>query len=175
MAIVALIGAVIGGIAIWWYRAQQVKGAAEGMLDAAGKARGMINRARFRQKAGQAVLAGVDTPGMAAATLLYSLAAQRGPVLQEDAAKIEHLLESICRLGRQDRDDAMAFAAWAAEQVSDTNEVVRRFIPLWANALQQAERQELVGMAWTIARLRGEATDHQAAAIRRLSDGLLAE
>ena len=175
MAIVALIGAVIGGIAIWWYRAQQVKGAAEGMLDAAGKARGMISRARFRQKAGQAVLAGVDTPGMAAATLLYSLAAQRGPVLQEDAAKIEHLLESICRLGRQDRDDAMAFAAWAAEQVSDTNEVVRRFIPLWANALQQAERQELVGMAWTIARLRGEATDHQAAAIRRLSDGLLAE
>lgn len=175
MAIVALIGAVIGGIAIWWYRAQQVKGAAEGMLDAAGKARGMINRARFRQKAGQAVLAGVDTPGMAAATLLYSLAAQRGPVLQEDAAKIEHLLESICRLGRQDRDDAMAFAAWAAEQVSDTNEVVRRFIPLWANALQQAERQELVGMAWTIARLRGDATDHQAAAIRRLSDGLLAE
>ena len=175
MAIVALIGAVIGGVAIWWYRAQQVKGAAEGMLDAAGKARGMISRARFRQKAGQAVLAGVDTPGMAAATLLYSLAAQRGPVLQEDAAKIEHLLESICRLGRQDRDDAMAFAAWAAEQVSDTNEVVRRFIPLWANALQQAERQELVGMAWTIARLRGEATDHQAAAIRRLSDGLLAE
>jgi uncharacterized tellurite resistance protein B-like protein len=174
MAIVALIGAIIGGIAFWWYRAQQVKGAAEGMLDAAGKARGMINRARFRQRAGQAVLTGVDSPGMAAATLLYSIAAQRGPVLEPDAKKIEHLLETICKLNRQDRDDAMAFAGWAAEQVSDTNDVVRRFLPLWQGALKQPERQELVGMAWTVARLQGEATDYQAAAIRRLSEGLLA-
>jgi uncharacterized tellurite resistance protein B-like protein len=173
MAIVAVIVGIIGAIGVWWWRAQQVKGAAEGMLDAAGKARGMINRARFRQRAGQAVLAGVDSPGMAAATLLYSLAAQRGPVLQDDTAKIEHLLETICRLNRQDRDDAMAFAAWAAEQVSDTNEVVRRFTPLWLSSLEQPQRQELVGMAWTIARLHGEATDHQAAAIRRLSEGLL--
>ena len=173
MAIVAVIVGIIGAIGVWWWRAQQVKGAAEGILDAAGKARGMISRARFRQRAGQAVLAGVDTPGMAAATLLYSLAAQRGPVLQEDATKIEGLLESICRMNRQDRDDAMAFAGWAAEQVSDTNEVVRRFLPLWAHELAQKERQELVGMAWTVARLHGEATDHQAAAIRRLSEGLL--
>ena len=173
MAIVALIGAIIGGIAFWWFRAQQIKGAAEGMLDAAGKARGMINRARFRQRAGQAVLTGVDSPGMAAATLLYSIAAQRGPVLKADAEKIEGMLETICRLNRQDRDDAMAFAGWAAEQVADTNEVVRRFLPLWQSALGQAERQELVGMAWTVARLQGEATDHQATAIRRLSEGLL--
>ena len=69
----------------------------------------------------------------------------------------------------------MAFAGWAAEQVSDTNEVVRRFLPLWLNALGQPERQELVGMAWTVARLQGEASEHQAAAIRRLSEGLLAK
>ena len=173
MGIVALVGAIIGGIAFWWWRAQQVKGAAEGILDAAGKARGMINRARFRQRAAQAVLSGVDTPGTAAATLMYSIAAQRGPVLRADAETIEHLLETICRLNRQDRDDAMAFAAWAAEQVSDTNEVVRRFIPLWQNSLAPDERQELVGMAWTVARLHGEASEHQAAAIRRLSDGLI--
>jgi hypothetical protein len=37
---------------------------------------------------------------MAAATLLYSLAAQRGSVLKGDAEKIEHLLETICRLNR---------------------------------------------------------------------------
>lgn len=72
-AVVAVVGAIIGGIAVWWWRAQQVKGAADSVIDAAGKARGMISRARFRQRAGQSVLAGVDSPGMAAATLLYSL------------------------------------------------------------------------------------------------------
>jgi uncharacterized tellurite resistance protein B-like protein len=173
MTIVAIIMAVIGGIGVWWWRAQQVKGAAEGVMDAAGKARGMINRARFRQKAGQAVLAGVDSPGMAAATLMYSLAAQRGLVPEEDVEKIEGLLASICRMGKDDIDDAMAFAAWAADQVADTSEVVRRFLPLWSNGLANAERVELVGMAWTIARLHGEATDHQSAAIRRLSEALL--
>lgn len=67
----------------------------------------------------------------------------------------------------------IAFRWFRAQQVSDTNEVVRRFLPLWQSALGQAERQELVGMAWTVARLQGEATDHQATAIRRLSEGLL--
>ena len=66
-AVIAVLGAIIGGIALWWWRAQQVKGAADNVIDVAGKARGMISRARFRQRAGQSVLAGVDTPGMAAA------------------------------------------------------------------------------------------------------------
>jgi uncharacterized tellurite resistance protein B-like protein len=173
MAIIALVGAIIGGIAVWWWRAQQVKGAAEGVIDAAGKARGMISRARFRQRAGQSVLAGVDSPGMAAATLLYSLAALRRPVARADAEKIEHLLETVCRLNAQDREDAMAFAEWASGQVSDTNDIVRRFLPLWSSGLGEAQRRELVGMAMTVAAHGGEPTDAQALAIRRLSEGLL--
>ena len=64
MGIVALIAAIIGGIGFWWWRAQQLKGAADSVIDVAGKARGMISRARFRQRSGQSVLAGVYTvPG----------------------------------------------------------------------------------------------------------------
>jgi uncharacterized tellurite resistance protein B-like protein len=170
--VLAVLGAVIGGIAIWWWRAQQVKGAADSVIDAAGKARGMISRARFRQRAGQSVLAGVDSPGMAAATLLYSLAALRGPVVRKDAESIDGQLKSVCRLNAQDRDDAMAFAEWASGQVSDTNEIVRRFLPLWVRALKPAERQELVDMAVTVAGRAGEPTDAQAHVIRRLSEGL---
>ena len=40
MPVLALIIAIIGGIGVWWWRAQQVKGAADAALDAAGKARG---------------------------------------------------------------------------------------------------------------------------------------
>ncbi len=173
MAVVlAVVGAIIGSIAIWWWRAQQVKGAADSVIDVAGKARGMISRARFRQRAGQSVLAGVDSPGMAAATLLYSLASLRGPVMRADAEVIEGLLKTVCRLNAQDRDDAMAFAEWASGQVSDTNEVVRRFLPLWLNALKPAEREELVDMAVRVAGRAGEPTDAQTLAIRRLGDGL---
>lgn len=173
MAFVALVGAVIAGIGYWWFRAQQLRGAADSVIDVAGKARGMISRARFRQRAGQSVLAGVDSPGMAAATLLYSLAALRRPVSLADEDKIDELLQTVCRMNKQDREDAMAFAAWASGQVADTSEIVRKFVPLWADALDTPQRHELVGMATTIAGLGGDPTAAQAAAIRRLNDGLL--
>lgn len=172
MAIVALVGAIIGGIALWWWRAQQVKGAAESIVDVAGKARGAISRARFKRQAGQSVLAGVDSPGMAAATLLCSLVALRRPVSRVDAERIDGLLRTVCRMNPQDRDDAMAFAEWTSGQVADTNEIVRKFAPLWMSALGEGERRELVGMAVTIA---GEPpTDAQAMVIRRLSEAVLA-
>jgi hypothetical protein len=173
MGIVALIAAIIGGIGFWWWRAQQLKGAADSVIDAAGKARGMISRARFKQRSGQSVLAGVDSPGMAAATLLYSLAALRRPVALSEEQKIDGLLETVCRMNKQDREDAMAFAAWASGQVADTSDIVRRFLPIWGDALKGPERRELVGMAVTIAELGGQPTDAQSAVIRRLSDGLL--
>jgi len=175
MAVVALIAAIVGGIAVWWWRAQQLKGAADSVIDVAGKARGAISRARFRQRAGQSVLAGVDSPGMAAATLLYSLASLRRPVTLADEEKIDHLLETICRMNKQDRADSMAFAAWASGQVADTNDIVRRFLPIWSTGLEPAQRRELVGMAVTIAETDGQPTDAQSVVIRRLSEGLLGE
>lgn len=69
----------------------------------------------------------------------------------------------------------MAFAAWASGQVPDTNEIVRRFLPLWANTLEATQRQELVEMALQAAELGGAPTDAQSVAIRRLSAGLLAK
>jgi hypothetical protein len=173
MAIVGLIFAILGGIGYWWFRAQQVKGAADTVIDAAGRARGMISRARFRQRSGQSVLAGVDSPGMAVATLLYSLTALRRPVTLTDEDKIDTMLATVCRMNKQDREDSMAFAAWASGQVADTAEIVRRFLPIWTEALQQPERQELIDMAVTVASPGVEPTDAQAAIIRRLREGLL--
>jgi Tellurite resistance protein TerB len=173
MAVVGLIFAILGGIGFWWYRAQQVKGAADSVIDAAGKARGMISRARFRQRSGQSVLAGVDSPGMAVATLLYSLAALRRPVTLTDEDKIDGMLETVCRMNKKDREDSMAFAGWASGQVADTIEIVRRFMPIWTDALQPPERQELIDMAVSIASAGAEPTDAQASVIRRLRDGLL--
>jgi uncharacterized tellurite resistance protein B-like protein len=134
----------------------------------------MISRASFRRRAGSSVLSGVDSPGMAAATLLYSLMALKQPLALADEAAVEKLLETICRMSKQDREDAMAFAGWAAGQVADTAEIVRKFTPLWAQALDQPQRQELVGMALQVAEMHGAPTDAQAAVIRRLSEGLLA-
>jgi hypothetical protein len=173
MAVLALILAVVGGAGFWWWRAQQARDAASAAIDLAGKARGAISRARFRHRAGSSVLAGVDTPGMAAATLLYSLMSLKRPLGLSEEDKIDSMLETVCQMNKQDRGDAMAFAAWASGQVADTNEVVRRFMPLWSSSLEQKQRQELVEMALNAAELGGPPTDAQSVAVRRLSEGLL--
>jgi len=174
MPILTLLLAIVGGIAFWWWRAQQLRNAADTVVDLAGKARGAISRSRFRHRAGSSVLAGVDTPGMAAATLIYSLMSLKRPVSLTDEDKIDTMLETVCHLSKKEREDAMAFAAWASGQVADTNEIVRRFMPLWQDALHGPHRQELVDMALDAAELGGAPTDAQAAAIKRLSEGLLA-
>lgn len=111
VAFIALVGAIVGGVALWWWRAQQPKGAADNVIDIAGKARGMSSRARFRQRAGRSVLAGVGSPGMAAATLLHSLAAQRQPMALAHEQQIDQMLNAICNMNSKDREDAIAFAA----------------------------------------------------------------
>ncbi len=173
MAIIALIATIPGGIGFSWFRAQQLKGAADSVIEVAGKARGMISRERFRQRSDQSVLAGVDTPGRAVATLLYSLTALRRPVTLTDEDKIDTMLETVCRMTKQDREDAMAFAAWASGQVADTAEIVRRFLPIWTHALKPPERQELIDMAMKVASPAVEPTDVPTADIWWLRDGLL--
>src|ERR1044071_7285527 len=98
MPVIGLILAIVGGIAFWWWRIQMLKGAADSAMDVAGRARGMISRARFKHKAGTSVLAGVDSPGMAAATLLYSLMQLKRPVSLSDEDKIDGMLSCVCRL-----------------------------------------------------------------------------
>jgi uncharacterized tellurite resistance protein B-like protein len=173
MPVLGLILAVVGAVLFWWWRMQRVRDAAETVIDVAGKAKGAVNRARFRNKAGQSVLAGVEDPGVAAATLLYSLMAQKRAVSLSDEDKMDSLLESVCRMNARDRQEAMAFAAWASAHVADTNEVVRRFLPLWERTLEPAQHRELVDMALAISEVGSAPTDGQSAAIRRLSEGLL--
>jgi hypothetical protein len=175
MAIVGIIVAILGGIAAWWWRAQMMRDAAGSVIDAAGKAKGMISRARFKQRAGTSVLAGVDSPGMAAATLVYSLMSLKRPVGLSDEDKLDSMLETVCRMADKERGDAIAFAAWASGQVADANDIVRRFLPLWQDALGAAQRRDLVNMACEAAELGGPPTDAQSVAIRRLSEGLLAQ
>ncbi len=172
MHILGIIIAVIAGIGFWWWRIQQARDAAATAIDLAGKAKGAISRARFKSKAGSSVLAGVEDPGTAAATLLYSLSAMKRPVSLSDEDRIDALLERVCRMNKRDRADALAFAAWAAVQVADTNEIIRRFLPLWDRALEEEQRRELISMALEIAEAGGSPNDAQSSSIKRLSEGL---
>ncbi len=167
-----MIGAVIAFLFYWWWRAQRARNVADGVIDMVEQARGAINRNRFRRKVEGSTLASVDDPGVAAAALLYSVAALKRPPQRAEEQAIDEMLEVICRMGPSAREEAMAFAEWSNRQVVDTNEVIRRLTPLWLDRLEEPQRRELLGMAVRVAELGGPAEAAQSAVIRRLGEGL---
>lgn len=173
MSAIAIIVGIVLAIGAWWWRVQRARDAASTVIDFASHARGAYNRARFKNKAGASVLSGVSDAGTAAATLMYSLAALKGPVMRQDEEVIDDQLEIVCRLDQRDRDEAISFAAWASAQVADVNEVIRRFKPLWRDALDEKERKQLIDMAIAAAERGGPPNEAQKSSIKRLSEDLL--
>jgi len=172
MPILMMIVSVAAAAAFWWWRAQRVRDAADTLIDLAGHAKGAYSRHRFRTKAGASVLSGVDDPGSAAAVLLYSIAALKGPAGTALEARIAEMLHAICRMAPKDIADAAAFGPWAAQQIPDTNAVIRRLLPLWTSSLQDEQREELIGMATEVANFGSPANDAQVSSIRRLREAL---
>ncbi len=172
MPVIMLIVSIAGAAAFWWWRAQRVRDAADTLIDLAGHAKGAYSRHRFKSKAGASVLAGVEDPGSAAAVLLYSVAALKGPAGTQLEARIAEMLRVICRMAPKDIADAVSFAPWAAQQVPDTNGIIRRLLPLWTSALGDQQREELIGMAEEVANFGSPANDAQLSSIRRLRDAL---
>lgn len=170
-----VIGAILGilmAIGVWYWRAQTAVRGARAAADAIGTARGAYNRRKFRKQSEGSVLANIEGPGEAAAVLLTVIASENGPVSQTTEDLIAAMLSDRAGLQGRALEDAMSFAKWAAEEVADGNDVVRKLLPVWRRSLNEDERLELVAMARTVAEADGQAAPVQLALVKRLSEGL---
>jgi hypothetical protein len=157
MHIVAIVVGVIAAAGIWYWRFKAAKEFVDDICSVVGHVQGRIRTASFRKKAEGSALASIEDPALAAAVFLYALANEKRGAL--------HLAEPMIRedIGRvvaaADVDEVLSYAQWAARDVADARDVVRRFKPLWRQKLTREERADLVAMAENIASL-GEGDDH---------------
>jgi uncharacterized tellurite resistance protein B-like protein len=173
MPILAAIVSMLALAGVWWWRAQRAHDAASAAIGLAGQARGAVNRARFRNKSKNSVLTAIDDSRIAAAVMLYRLMADRRPLTRADEERLGEELETVCGMQPSERSEAVAFAAWAAAQVADTNEIVRRLTPMWKRELTELQRRELVAMTLRLAGMGGDPLEVQMAAVRKLGEQLL--
>jgi uncharacterized tellurite resistance protein B-like protein len=174
MATLGIIVSVIAFIVFAALRGKRMSDTASNVIDLAASAKGAYSRAKLKGKAQSSVLSGVSDPRTAAATLLYGLAALKGSVTLSDEDRIDAMLEAVCQMPAKERQEAVAFAAWASGEVADPNEIVRQFLPLWLAELAEPQRKQLVDMMLEMAEAVGVPTAAQSATIRRLSEGLFA-
>ncbi len=147
MAIIGIILAAVAGIGVWYWRIKILGEAANDIADLAGRARGAYRMNRFKKKADGATLNAVDDPALAAAILLYAVANEDKASLYKSEPEIRRLMTPVVS---GNLDELLIYAQWAASEVIDPRNLVRRFKPLWLDRLTVAERQQLVGMAEAI-------------------------
>jgi hypothetical protein len=156
MHVLAIVVAIVGGIAVWYWRFKAMKEVADDVTNVVGRARGRYRMSKFKKKAEGSVLTAVEDPALAAAVFLFALANEHAASLHLSEAEIHRQVARI--VPATDLDETISYARWAAGNIIDPRDIVRRFKPLWLQKLTRQERIDLVGMAEAIAVL-GDAKD----------------
>ncbi|MEO6396459.1 MAG: hypothetical protein ABIO40_11175, partial [Devosia sp.] len=148
MAIVGLILAVLAGAIVWYWRLQLLRGMADEVATMFGRVKGRYRVDKFRRKVGGSTHAAIDDPAVAAAVFLFALVNESdGFALPAEAA----VKAQIARVVPEARlAEIVSFAQWAARDVVDAKDCVRRFKPLWRDALDRSERDHLIRMAQAV-------------------------
>ena len=171
MHILAILGAIVAGAGIWYWRFKAMRDVGSDVLDAAGRLRGAYRMHNFKKKAEGSVLASVDDPALGAAIFLFALANEAEGAAHLAGPEIRRQLASIVPADKM--DEFLAYAEWAARSVVDARDCVRRFKTLWREHLTIAEREELVGMAGAVAALAPARAHSQTLAIEALGTALI--
>lgn len=157
MHIIGLVVAALAAAGVWYWRFKAAKEVVDDVGSIVGRVRGRMRTNAFRKKAEGSVLAAIEAPALAATVFLFALANEKPGSLHQSEPEIRTQVTSI--VPAAELDEVLSYAQWAARDVTDPRDVVRRFKPLWREKLTREERAELLAMAEAVA-AHGEADDH---------------
>lgn len=170
MHIVAIVLAIAGGLAVWYWRFKMLGEAGRDVADMAGRVRGAYRMRKFRKQAEGAALNTIDDPAVAATVFLFALANEAPAARHLSEPKIKAQIGAI--VDARELDEVIAYGAWAARDVADPKDLVRRFKPLWREQLTASERNDLIEMAEAIVAVGDGATPGQDLSLEALRTAL---
>jgi len=171
MHIIAILGAIIGAVGVWYWHFKTVRDVGSEVVDAVGRANGAYRRHKFRNKSEGSALTNVDNPALAAGIFLFALANENAEGKHLAKGEIARQIQPLLPAGEE--EEQVIYAEWAAGTVVDARDCIRRFKALWRDSLTVAEREDLVEMAVSITRLTATPTNTQKLAIENLRTSLL--
>lgn len=171
MAFLGILVVALSGAVVWYWRLKMAREAGNEIIDSVERMRGAYKRKKFRKQAEVAPLASIADPAIAAVAFFFCLAKEKP--MYVDAAKdvVRNRMKGIIRPG--DMEEMLVFGEWASKNVTSPEDPIRRFRPLWIEALDMQERQQLIGIAEDVAAVGGERTTEQEHALQTLRRGLM--
>ena len=170
MHIIALLIAVLGGAAFWWWRIKMIHEAGSEITGAAGRAWGKYKRMKFRRKAEASAVDAVDDPVAAAVVMMIAVAGTEGELTP--AAEVEIRRAVTSEMGVADPTEVITFAKWVARHVEDADNASLRYAKLWTSALGPEDLRSLAAMVARVAGANGAASARQLQQIARLRERL---
>ncbi|HEY1243203.1 MAG TPA: TerB family tellurite resistance protein [Hyphomicrobiaceae bacterium] len=172
MHIIAILGAVLGAVALILFRMQQATHAARDIVDAADEARGLFRRWGWRRKQLRHPLDAIEDAREAAATMMVAAAQCDGSITERERAAVT--AEMGKRFGASERqaEELFARARWLVQDRTDAGEVFRRLTPLILRTCGPTERSDVIEMLQAVASADGGSDDILAQDIARLGHTL---
>lgn len=171
MALTGILVMAIGGAAVWYWRLKMAREAGNELIDAAERMRGAYKRRAFRKKAEVAPIASIKDPAIAAVAFFMCLANEKPMHLAAVKDVIRERMKNIIRPA--DMEEVIVFGEWAAKNVVNPEDPIRRFRDLWMGALDFDERRQLIDIAEDVAQVGGDKTSEQELALQALRRTLL--
>ena len=171
--LVSLLGALGMAIFLFW-RLQQAAFIAREVADAAGSAKGLFRRWKWRRKANASPIDLIEDPREAASVLMIAVAQADGRVSDAERAAIARQITTFFGASDDQADALIAQSEWVVRDGIDPSEVMRRLTPLLQKTTTPVERGQLIAMLTATATADGRQDESVAFDIQRFAKQLAA-
>ena len=169
-----LLGAltVLGVIAYFIIRANQVSRAGRQLADTASDVKGLVRRSRWKRKHNDDPFGEIEDPRVAAAAMMCALAKCDGDITERQREIMLEQMGDGLQVTEQGAEDLFAQGRWLAGEMKDLNAFLRRACEPIQRACTDAEKHDLIRMLEKVATVEGGLNDHQTDGLRYLRDRL---
>ena len=152
--LISLLGAA-GMLLFFLWRIQQAALIARDVADAAGEAKGLVRRWRWRRKVNVNPLDLINDPREAASVLMVTIAQADGRMTDLEQTAIADQIQTRFGATPQQAGELIARTQWMVKEGVDTREIMRRLTPVVREGTTAEQRRDIIAMLTTVAEVSG--------------------
>ena len=174
MHIFLAIATVLGLIAYFIIRANQVNKAGRELLETASEVKGFVRRSSWRRKTEADPTRNVEDPCLAATVMMCAVANSDGVMTERELDTIRDLMERHFQMARDDCEVMLGEARWMAQEAKDLSSFLQRLSRPVSDCCNERERADLIAMLEAVDRVEGGGSEIVADALANLQRRLSA-
>lgn len=147
--------ALIGALAMWYWRLKIAREAAGEALDAADSLRATVRRLMYKRKHDVHPADSVDDPRLAASGIAVAVATMDAPISQSEIEALTQSAQRTFDVSHREALDIVSFGRWIADQCNTHGEAVRRLSRVVARTAGPEAGPDLIQMIRDVATAGG--------------------